>query len=110
MAAKQEKIDVGAMNRMIDEAKAMGNSFFGLLGGEPFMHPELFEIIAAHPQCYFQVFTNGQFITDQVAKEMRKLGNVTPLISVEGQWTSSANSDVARAMCLAKPWRDCKTV
>lgn len=84
VAAKQEKIDIEAMNRMIGEAKAMGNSFFGLLGGEPFMHPELFDIIAAHPECYFQVFTNGQFITDEVAKKMRKLGNVTPLISVEG--------------------------
>ncbi|MEO8499183.1 MAG: radical SAM protein, partial [Planctomycetota bacterium] len=29
VASKQQKIDVPAMNRMIDEAKAMGNSFFG---------------------------------------------------------------------------------
>ena len=54
------------MNRLISEAKAMGNSFFGILGGEPFMHPELLEILGAHPDCYFQVFTNGQFITDEV--------------------------------------------
>ena len=37
VAAKQQKIDVAAMDRMIHEAKAMGNSFFGILGGEPFM-------------------------------------------------------------------------
>ncbi len=84
VSARQQKIDVAAMNRMIGEAKAMGNSFFGLLGGEPLMHPELFEIIAAHPECYFQVFTNGQFITDAVARRMRELGNITPLISIEG--------------------------
>ena len=48
------------------------------------MHPELFEIIEAHPDCYFQVFTNGQFITDEKAKRLFELGNVTPLISVEG--------------------------
>ena len=42
------------------------------------------EILAAHPDCYFQVFTNGQFITDEVASELRALGNVTPLVSVEG--------------------------
>jgi len=81
------------MNRMINEAKAMGNSFFGLLGGEPFMHGELLEILAAHPDAYFQVFTNGHFITDEVAKQLRKLGNVTPLISVEG---SEIVSDVRR--------------
>ncbi len=48
------------------------------------MHGELLEIFERHPDCYFQVFTNGHFITDETAKEMRKLGNVTPLISVEG--------------------------
>ena len=84
VAAKQQKIDVEAMDRMIGEAKAMGNSFFGILGGEPFMHGEILEILARHRDCYFQVFTNGQFITDDVARELRRMGNVTPLVSVEG--------------------------
>jgi MoaA/NifB/PqqE/SkfB family radical SAM enzyme len=84
VAHKQQKIDVPAMNRMIDEAKAMGNAFFGLLGGEPFMHSELFDILEAHPDAYFQVFTNGHFITDEVAKRLRKCGNVTVLVSIEG--------------------------
>lgn len=84
VAAKQEKIELDAMNRVIAEAKAVGNSFFGILGGEPFMHPQLLEILGEHPDAYFQVFTNGHFITDEVAKELRRLGNVTPLVSVEG--------------------------
>lgn len=84
VASKQQKIDVAAMDRLVNESKAMGNSFFGILGGEPFMHGELLEILARHPDCYFQVFTNGHFITDQVARRLRSLGNVTPLISVEG--------------------------
>ncbi|MDA7980822.1 MAG: radical SAM protein [Pirellulales bacterium] len=84
VAAKQQTIDLQAMNRLIAEAKEMGNSFFGLLGGEPFMHPELMEILAANRDCYFQIFTNGQFITDEVARELRKLGNASPLISIEG--------------------------
>ncbi len=84
VAAPQQTIDVPAMNRTINEAKEMGNSFFGILGGEPFMHPQLIEILAAHPDCYFQVFTNGQLITDELARELRRLGNVTPLVSIEG--------------------------
>lgn len=80
----QQTIDLTAMNRLIGEAKQAGNSFFGIVGGEPFMHPELMEILAAHPDCYFQVFTNGQFITDDKARQLFELGNVTPLISVEG--------------------------
>jgi MoaA/NifB/PqqE/SkfB family radical SAM enzyme len=84
VAAKQETIKLEAMNKLLHEAKEMGNTFFGIVGGEPFMHPQLFEILEGHPECYFQVFTNGQFITDEKAKRLRRLGNVTPLISVEG--------------------------
>jgi MoaA/NifB/PqqE/SkfB family radical SAM enzyme len=82
--AERSSIDLKAMNRLIDDAKKHGNTFFGILGGEPFMHPELLDILAAHPDCYFQVFTNGQFITEKTAARLRELGNVTPLISIEG--------------------------
>jgi MoaA/NifB/PqqE/SkfB family radical SAM enzyme len=93
VAAKQETITPDAMHRLVTEAKAMGNVFFGIVGGEPFMHPHLLDMLAAHPDCYFQVFTNGQFITDEKARRLRQLGNVTPLISVEG---NEIVSDVRR--------------
>jgi MoaA/NifB/PqqE/SkfB family radical SAM enzyme len=84
VAAKQEIIQPEAFHKLVRESKAMGNVFFGIVGGEPFMHPKLFELLEPHPDCYFQIFTNGHFITDEKAKRLRKLGNVTPLISVEG--------------------------
>ena len=84
VAAPQHKIEIDAMDRLINESKAMGNSVFGILGGEPFMHSELLEILSHHPDCYFQIFTNGHFITDEVARELKRLGNATPLVSVEG--------------------------
>ncbi|MBM3998242.1 MAG: radical SAM protein [Planctomycetes bacterium] len=93
VGAKQQKIDAPALNRLIRDAKAMGNCFFGILGGEPFLHDELLDVVGAHRDCYFQVFTNGHFVTDAVASELRKFGNVTPLISIEG---SEIVSDVRR--------------
>ena len=84
VAAKQEKIEAEQLHRLIREASEAGNSFFGILGGEPFMYKGLLDILAEHQDCYFQIFTNGQFITDEVAKKMRAMGNVTPLISIEG--------------------------
>jgi MoaA/NifB/PqqE/SkfB family radical SAM enzyme len=77
-------LDAGKMDRIIGDAKRQGNAFFGLLGGEPFMHPELLEILRRHPDCYFQIFTNGQLITDEIAGKLRELGNATPLVSIEG--------------------------
>ena len=87
--AAREAIDLETLNRTINDAKAHGNSFFGILGGEPFMHPELLDLLAAHPDAYFQVFTNGQFITDKVARRLRQIGNATPLISIEGREIAS---------------------
>ena len=85
----RKMIDKATLNRVIREAKRRGNSYFGILGGEPFLHPDLLDVFDAHPDCYFQVFTNGQLITDAVARRLRDAGNVTPLISVEGTSTVS---------------------
>ncbi len=96
--APRNAIDLDTLNRTINNAKAHGNSFFGILGGEPFMHPELLDLIAQHPDAYFQIFTNGQLITEKTAQALRKLGNATPLVSIEGTSTVSderrGNKDV----------------
>ena len=60
-------IPLDELNRLINDAKAHGNNFFGILGGEPFMHPNLLELLEQHPDCYFQIFTNGQFINEKTA-------------------------------------------
>ncbi len=96
--AERTEIDLATLNRTIEDAKAHGNAFFGILGGEPFMHPELLDLLAAHPDCYFQIFTNGQFITEKIAERLRQLGNATPLVSIEGREITSderrGNKDV----------------
>src|SRR5579885_2610977 len=84
VAAKQERIEPDAFDRLVREAKGMGNVFFGIVGGEPLMHPHLLDMLAEHPDCYFQIFTNGHFLTPERAKRVWQLGNVTPLVSVEG--------------------------
>ena len=86
---EKDAIDLDTLNRTITDAKRHGNAFFGILGGEPFMHPQLLDLLAAHPDCYFQVFTNGQLITEKTAKRLREIGNVTPLISIEGREITS---------------------
>jgi MoaA/NifB/PqqE/SkfB family radical SAM enzyme len=87
--AERTQIDLATLNRTINDAKSHGNAFFGILGGEPFMHPELLDLLAEHPDAYFQVFTNGQFITEKVARKLRQIGNATPLISIEGREVTS---------------------
>ncbi len=90
VGSEQAMISLEEMDRLISVSRRHGNSFFGILGGEPFMHPGLIDILEAHRDCYFQIFTNGHFITDSVASELRRAGNVTPLVSVEGLQLVSA--------------------
>jgi MoaA/NifB/PqqE/SkfB family radical SAM enzyme len=93
VAAPRAMLSFEELDRLIQNAKQHGNSFFGILGGEPFMHPDLMRVLAAHPDCYFQIFTNGHFIDDERARELRRLGNATPLVSIEGD---TAESDQRR--------------
>ncbi len=80
---QQLALDLGGMNRLVDEAKAAGNRFFGILGGEPFAHPQLFDLLAAHRDCYFQIVSGGQTLTLEVAQRLRRLGHVTPLVTID---------------------------
>lgn len=72
------------INSIIDAGKRKGSHFFGILGGEPLMHKQLPDIFRAHPDCYFQLFTNGTLFTEKIAAQLREAANVTPLISLEG--------------------------
>ncbi|MCB1121250.1 MAG: radical SAM protein, partial [Verrucomicrobiae bacterium] len=80
----QVKLSLEKLNQIVEDAKPHGNRFFGILGGEPFMHPDLMDFLADHRDCFFQIFTNGQLITDKKARQLRQLANSTPLISIEG--------------------------
>src|SRR5499426_3972400 len=99
--APSKRLSLEDLNRIVNDAKRHGNSYFGILGGEPFLHPELLDFFAAHPDSYFQVFTNGQLITAELARELRRLGNVTPLISIEGTEAVS-NERRGRSNVLSK--------
>ncbi len=83
-SGRRRELNAAALDGVIDEAKAHGVRFFGVLGGEPLLHPALNDVLGRHRDCYFQVFTNGTLITDALARQWRRLANVTPLISIEG--------------------------
>ena len=88
-ASPAREMAVETLDNIIRECKARGSHFFGLLGGEPLLHKGLFELLGKHPDCYFLLFTNGTLITSETAQTMRRLGNVSPLISIEGLETVS---------------------
>jgi len=68
----------------IRQCKDLGIFFFTISGGEPFVREDLLDMFERHNDAYFQVYTNGTMIDDEVADRLLDLGNVSPAISVEG--------------------------
>jgi len=89
------------LHTIVEESRAQGCRFFGVLGGEPLLLPWLPDFFEAHKSSYFQLFTNGLLLDDAMARRLRQAGNVSPLISVEGgarSYASRRNASYSRAL------------
>ncbi len=80
----RRRLSLQQIDGIITQGKRKGSYFFGILGGEPLLYKGLLDLLEKHSDCYFQLFTNGILLTDEVAARLKRMGNVTPLISIEG--------------------------
>lgn len=81
---EKEDISIELLDRIMKEAKDMGIYFITIAGGEPFIRKDIVDFFAKHNEMFFQVYTNGTCITEDLAKRLGEIGNVAPAISVEG--------------------------
>ncbi len=82
---KDTDLPIEVVDRIISEAKKeMGMHFIVTQGGEMFVYDEMWKLYEKHNDVYFQVYTNGTLIDKKVAQRLAKLGNVAPMISLEG--------------------------
>ncbi len=81
---KNEDLPLELMNRVVRELKEMQAHIVTLTGGEPFLRRDIFDLFRAHPDVFFQVFTNGTLITEEVADELKQVANVAPMLSING--------------------------
>jgi MoaA/NifB/PqqE/SkfB family radical SAM enzyme len=82
--AKDDDLPIPIMDRLLSEAREMGIHFIVTQGGEMFVYDQMLDLYKRHKDIYFQVYTNGTLIDKKMAKIIAKLGNVTPMISLEG--------------------------
>ncbi len=81
---KEDDLSFELLDKIIQEAKEMGAAFFTILGGEPFIREDLFDIYKKHSDAYFQVYTNGALIDKKIAQKLVGVGNISLQISIEG--------------------------
>lgn len=80
------------LDRVMGEAEGMGINFMVILGGEPFIYPELLDVIKKHDKSFFQIYTNASLIDASMAKKLAEIGNIAPQVSVNGpaEYTDSS--------------------
>ncbi len=89
-------------HRIITEAEEMGTRLFIIVGGEPFVYPELLDIIHRHDKSFFQVYTNASLIDRTLARKLAEMGNIAPQVSVNGpeEYTDASRGKGAFAQVM----------
>ena len=85
----EEELTTEEVDSIITQGEEIGCRFYVMLGGEPFVYRSLLDIAEKHNQSQFMVFTNGTMINDRLADRIVELGNVSPVISIEGSREST---------------------
>ena len=101
------------LDGIIKQGKALHIHFYLYSGGEPLVRKaDLIRLCEAHPDCQFAAFTNGTLIDEAFAKELLRVKNFIPIISVEGfeeetdfRRGAGTFAKVQQAMQLLKEYR-----
>ena len=98
------------LDDIIRQGKELGIYMYIFSGGEPLVRKkDIIKLCEKHDDCVFLAFTNGTLIDEAFVKEMQRVANFTPAISIEGtkEETDMRRGDgtydkVMRAMDLLK--------
>jgi len=82
--SQKDDLELNVIDRVISEGEELGMFWVTILGGEPFIRKDMWEIYARHEDVFFQVFTNGTLVDKEAARNLAKVGNVLVIFSVEG--------------------------
>ena len=78
-------LSLETIDSIIRQGKELGTYMYIYTGGEPTVRKaDLFKICEMHPDCMFLAFTNGTLIDEEFCKEMLRVKNFVPAISLEG--------------------------
>lgn len=73
------------MDRVITQGKELGIYFYMYTGGEPLVRKkDIIRLCEKHYDCAFHAFTNGTLVDEEFCEEMRRVGNLSLSISLEG--------------------------
>jgi MoaA/NifB/PqqE/SkfB family radical SAM enzyme len=81
---QEEGLPLELIDRILTECKELGMYFNTMSGGEVLTRKDIFDVWRKHDDMYFQIYTNGTAINERTADKLAELGNVAPMVSLEG--------------------------
>lgn len=73
------------MDRIVTEGKELGIFFYMMTGGEPLVRKaDIIKLCEKHNECAFHCYTNGTLVDQAFCDEMKRVGNLSLSISLEG--------------------------
>ncbi|MFH1006608.1 MAG: radical SAM protein [Candidatus Latescibacterota bacterium] len=69
---------------LFGQAEELGVFFLVLTGGEPLLRDGLMDLVKGHGNLVFLLFINGSMVDAKWASAVARLGNVVPVLSIEG--------------------------
>jgi MoaA/NifB/PqqE/SkfB family radical SAM enzyme len=80
----KDDLPLSVIDRVLSEGKELGLYLVIVLGGEPFIRDDMWQIYEKHEDITFIPFTNGTLLNEERVGKMSKLGNIIPMVSIEG--------------------------
>ncbi len=73
------------ISKVVHEGKEMGTFVYLYTGGEPLVRKaDLLRICEENPDCLFFTFTNGTLCDEKFADDLKRVGNMILIVSIEG--------------------------
>jgi MoaA/NifB/PqqE/SkfB family radical SAM enzyme len=90
---REGELHPDTIRSVVRSASEAGVFFYVITGGEPYVKQEMLEVYREHPDCLFFTVTNGTLLGESHVSEVARLGNVFPIVSLEG---TSEQTDARR--------------
>ncbi len=73
------------MDKIVTQGKELGTHLYMMTGGEPTVRmKDILKLAKKHNDCFFGLYSNSTLINDQMCEQIRELGNITFMLSIEG--------------------------
>lgn len=84
------QLSLDEMRDIVNQGKAMGTHFYMLTGGEPLIRKnDIVTLALENKECTFLIYTNATLIDQKFCDDIKKCGNITLALSIEGSKESN---------------------